>query len=190
MGLPIRNRYGLILLPVLLELTGCAKATAWLKKYTKLDEEDPEYAEVPGEDASSSLAPSESDQSLNVESALKAMALNADEKAELALGLREDDASIASADEGVQNFFRESQTAKTTFQDDSFVRDDASQFSKSLDELGLGPTLSADLLADDQVKWADARNEFTVSVLARMPVRTAPGQKTLALTGVIPSSSA
>lgn len=185
MGLPIRNRYGLILLPVLLELTGCAKATSWLKKYTKLDEEDPDYAEVPGEDASNSLAPSESDQSLNVESALKAMALNADEKAELAFGLREDDASIASADEGVQNFFRESQTAKTTFQDANFVRDDASQFSKSLDELGLGPTLSAELMADDTVNWTDARSEFTVSVLSRMPVRDQGGRGTCAsFTGI------
>ena len=161
----------LILVPLLLAMTSCSKATDWLKKYTKLDEQEPEYSEVPGEDASDKLAPSVSDQTLQVASILKALALNADEKAELALGLREDQASIAKADEGVRDIFLESQTAKTQFLDDVFVRDDADFFAQSADELGLGPTLSSDLLDDTTLNWSDSRQEFTISVLAKMPVR-------------------
>ena len=127
-------------------------------------QEENEYSEVPGEDASSFLAKAYKDSSVDTATLLELLSLNELEGDDEASLLENDPPEVST---GAVKALNAIQKSINNFKADDFSLNDNSYFTKESLSLSDDP----ETFANDTVNWTRSESEFTVSALEKMPAR-------------------
>ncbi|NRA45362.1 MAG: C1 family peptidase [Oligoflexales bacterium] len=150
---------------VVLALFACEEVESIVKEGAKviLDEED-EYSEVPGENASDFFSKAYKDSSLNPATILELLALNEAEGTDESALLEGNPPEVSDVAVKALNSI---QTSISNFKPDDFSLNDNSFFT--LENLSLSD--DAEAFKNDTVNWSRAESEFTISSLDKMPAK-------------------
>ncbi len=161
----------ILLLGLSILFTSCEQMKEYLKKAKGMLNEEGQYTAVPGDSAAKFLAKTLKDFQTDVAAILGAMTVAENEEAQLNLReaglLLEDEEKVQEVSEDAAKVLENGQMEKKSFDSAVFPQVEESFFTK---QVSLNMTSKQDY-STDTVNWTHAKDEFTVSMLDKMPVR-------------------
>jgi C1A family cysteine protease len=155
--------------------SSCEQAALLAKKIKDVQSAVSEFTATPGEQAFGFLSKTFKDQPINVDAVLEAMNVAHVEKGNanlrLSMGLLEEEADEdVEVSEAGFDVMTSGQAVKSEFVNTDYVQISNDFFEPVNEE---APALTADTVdhSADKVIWSSAKNDFTISSLAKLPVR-------------------
>ena len=169
----MKQAIGLTLSALVVGSTGCQKesqfVTSLYQKFKGVESQFGDYQATPGASAATFLQKTFRDQKYDVTGLLGALKASRDRNASLLddeASLADSDKTVSEVDTGAATVLVAGQNAKVNYKKSERRPIDPNFFT-----LERSTSLLADDYSNDTVTWSKAESEFTVAVMAKMPVR-------------------